>query len=247
MTTDGRQFDRLNHKNKLIDPLCSVEGMSLLADLPKPARKNISNKFTWWEFDAGSQIISRGEIGNEVFFLVSGAVQIVNFSESGRVVAYAMLQSGNFFGELAAIDGKPRSAAVVAMTRCVLGILAGREFLKLITQHEKSALVLLRRLAEIIRGADERIENLSLFGAEQRVCLELLRYLEPDPGDIRRFRVFPVPTQAALANSIGVTRQTVARIFGKLSRDQIIERRGKALYIRNHRKLEETALETKPT
>lgn len=108
--------------------------------------------------------------------------------------------------------------------------------------YEQPALVLLRRLAGIIRSTDDCIVNLSFMSTEQRICLELLRYIEPDPGDTRQLRVFPVPTQNSLADTIGVTRQTVSRIFSKLASNQAIKRHGKILYVRDHETLEKTAL-----
>ncbi len=107
--------------------------------------------------------------------------------------------------------------------------------------------ILLRQLAGTIRNTDERIEALSLMDAEQRVCLELLRYLEPDPGSMDRFRVYPAPTHVEMAYTIGVTRQTVARIFSRLAKDHVVEREGKVLYIRDHGKLKKTAFQVKTT
>ncbi len=77
-----------------------------------------------------------------------------------------------------------------------MGVLEGTGFVRSVTNYEQPALVLLRRLAGIIRSTDDRIVSLSFMSAEQHICLELLRYIEPDPGDTRQLRVFPVPTQA---------------------------------------------------
>ena len=219
----------------------------LIAGLPKNVRNKVSGEITTRHYGAGSQIVTRGDTRDEVFFLFAGTAQVVNYSDTGRVVAYASLEPGDLFGELTAIDGKPRSATVIARTKCTVGTLPGAKFMQLVTKYERPASILLERLAGIIRSTDERIEALSLMDAEQRICLELLRYLEPDPGRMDRFRVYPVPTHVEMAYTIGVTRQTVARIFSRLAKDRVVERQGKVLYIRNHGKLKETAFQAKTT
>lgn len=225
----------------------AFHAIPLIAGLPKNVRKKVSSEITTRHYGAGSQIVSRGDTQDEVFFLFVGKAQVVNYSVTGRVVAYASLEPGDLFGELTAIDGKPRSATVIARTKCTVGTLPGKKFMQLVTKYEGSASILMRRLAGIIRSTDERIEALSLMDAEQRICLELLRYLEPDPGRMDRFRVYPVPTHVEMAYTIGVTRQTVARIFSRLAKEQVVERQGKVLYIRNHGKLKETAFQAKTT
>lgn len=235
-----------NKRNQSV-PSVNRDDIPLIACLPKTVRTRVLNSLKPQGFDAGSPIISRGDPGNEVFILQSGTAQVLNYSETGRVVAYATLEPGAVFGELAAIDGKPRSATVIAKTDCSVGVLNGTEFMRLVTKYEPLTVYVLQRLAGIIRCADESIENLSLMGAEQRICLELLRYLEPDPGNLDQVRVYPVPTQVALADSLGVTRQTVARIFGKLCKEGTIERRGKSLFVLDCEKLEQFALHIKAT
>ncbi|NQU62609.1 MAG: Crp/Fnr family transcriptional regulator [Rhodospirillales bacterium] len=219
----------------------------LIAGLPKNVRIKTSSEITRRPYGAGSEIVSRGDTRDEVFFLFTGSAQVINYSDMGRVVAYASLGPGDLFGELTAIDGKPRSATVIARTPCTVGTLPGEKFMQLVTKYERPASILLRRLAGIIRSTDERIEALSLMDAEQRVCLELLRYLEPDPGSMDRFRVYPAPSHVEMAHTIGVTRQTVARIFSRLAKDQVVEREGKVLYIRDHGKLKEAAFQVKTT
>jgi len=228
-------------------PSVGYDEIPFVACLSDGVRKKILKTFTSQSFDAGEVIVSRGDRDNDVYFIQSGTAKVINYSDSGRGVAYATLQPGAMFGELAALDGQPRSATVVAKTDCSLGVMSGEDFLHVVTKYEALSLYVLRRLAGIIRGADEKIENLSLMGAEQRICIELLRYLEPDPGNRGHVRVYPVPTQVALADSIGVTRQTVARIFSRLFKEKTIERRGKSLFVLNFDKLEEYALHIKAT
>lgn len=220
----------------------SLDGIPIFENLPESVREDIESKCRWRDARAGERIIERGQDTNDVYLMLSGNAHVLNFSNSGRVVDYAALKSGDIFGELAAIDGLPRSATVVTRTPCRLAVLPGEAFMELVTTYPEITKFVLSRLAEVVRTGDERITDLSLLGAEQRVCLELLRMARPDPAYLKNLVIYPVPTQTLIASGIGVSRETVARIFGRLARQKIIERKAKTLYIRDRDKLEELAM-----
>ena len=220
----------------------TLDHVPLLESLTAAERREFEGKCRWRDYDAGRAIIDRGEQLNDVYVLASGRAHVMNFSVQGRVIDYASLRPGDVFGELAAIDGLPRSASVVTQTPCTIAIIPGKLFITLVTTHPQIALTLMKRLATIIRRGDERIADFSLLGAEQRVCLELLRLAEPDPGATGRFVIHPFPTQSTFANGVGLARETVGRILSRLTRDKLIERRDKAMYVRNRDLLEERAL-----
>jgi CRP/FNR family cyclic AMP-dependent transcriptional regulator len=174
--------------------------------------------------------------------LTSGSARVLNYSENGKVIDYATLGKGDVFGELAAIDGLPRSASVVTQTPCTMGVLAGEKFIDLVIHNPVASLALLQRLAGIVRFSDKRINDFSLLKAEHRVCVELLRLAEPDPGNLEELIIHPMPTQSNIANSIGLARETVGRIFSRLARDNIIQRQQKTLHLRERKTLEKMAL-----
>ena len=221
----------------------ALASIKIFGGLPAEAMQRVMGKARWRECVPGERIIERGQTGQEVYFVVDGNARVLNFAASGRVVSFASLGPGAYFGELAAIDGQPRSATVVAQTKCVLAVLDGEEFRRLVLSFPQISITLLRRLSEVIRYADERITNLSSLGAAQRVCLELLRLAEPDPAVGRNWVVYPLPTQANIASRIGTTRETVARMISRLSADGIVERKSKSLYIRDRDRLEALTLE----
>ena len=71
-------------------------------------------------FDAGDTILERGELDKSVYFMIHGCAHVLNYSSSGRAVTYATSAQGGMFGEMAAIDGLPRSAWVCAISYCKL-------------------------------------------------------------------------------------------------------------------------------
>jgi hypothetical protein len=82
----------------------------LFAALDPGLRRAFEQRCRWRDVALDQTIIDRDEDGNDVFFLVAGRARIVIYSETGREVSFDELEPGACVGELAAIDGAPRSA-----------------------------------------------------------------------------------------------------------------------------------------
>ena len=86
----------------------SLTSVRLLAGISADTLRRIEGACRWRVYRTGETIIERGDDSQDVYFLVAGTVHVMNFAASGRFVAYGVLGPGEFFGELAAIDGRPR-------------------------------------------------------------------------------------------------------------------------------------------
>ncbi len=212
--------------------------IALLSNLQSSDLEELERRCRWRRFDKGEQILGRDSDNRDIYFVVEGSVGIVNFSLSGREVAYAVVEQGGYFGELAAVDGQPRSANVVANESCRLAALSPRDFHEMLLAKSDISLSLLQQLASIIRACDERIMDLATLGAVQRVMLEIVRLATPDPVNTSHWWVKQLPTQNAIAAQVGTTRETVARVFGNLTQSGLIERKGRMLLIRDKGRLE---------
>jgi CRP-like cAMP-binding protein len=220
----------------------SLAGLPAFGDLSVALRRQIETRCRWRDARAGERIMGRGETGRDVYILLSGKAHVLNFSHAGRVVDYAVLEAGDLFGEVSAIDGNPRGATVMTRTPCRLAVLDADLFLELMESAGEFNRLVVRRLAAQVRTGIDRIAELTLLGGRQRVCLELLRLARPDPAQLHLFVIYPAPNQALIASGVGVSRETVARMFGALARQNIIERKAKTLYIRDREKLERLAM-----
>ena len=107
-----------------------LAGISLLAGLPPDERQRLAKRCIWRTFRKDQTVVESASEDRDVYFVVSGSVRIVNFALSGKPVAYANVGAGQYFGELAAIDGAPRSATVLANENCQLAALALRRQLE---------------------------------------------------------------------------------------------------------------------
>lgn len=218
----------------------------LLSSLTESERAEIEKQCYWRKFERDFEILERASPNRDVFFIAEGEVQIVNYALSGRPVAYATLGPGDYFGELAAIDGEPRSATVVASTPCLVGSLPPSHFLDLMREHPAVALAVMQRLAQIVRACDERIIDLATLGAMQRVVAELCRAAKPDPITPGSWLIYPCPAQREFASRASTTRETVARVFSQLHDSGQIHRKGRTLYIHDRARLEQIAQRLSP-
>ena len=215
-----------------------LESIKLLGPLTAAEYRRLEKRCAWRRYKANEQILDRSSVSSDVLFVVEGRVHIVNYSMSGREIAYATVSAGGYFGELSAIDGEPRSATVVALEQCLLAGITPKVFNDLLLPHADIAIEVMRGLARIIRTCDDRIMDLSTLGAVQRVYVELLRRAIPDPVTAGAWIIYPMPTQTLIAGRASTTRETVARVLSQLSQAGLIGRKGKTVHIRDRDRLE---------
>ena len=209
-----------------------IQTVPLFSDLSDTSLKVITGKMVARSYDKEKMILIEESAG-ETFFLISkGTVKITRMSDDGREVILAILGEGDFFGEMALLDGEGRSANVVALEDAEVLTLQRSDFLDILERFPKIAIHLLKELTTRIRHSDQQIESLSLSGAEQRISLVLIRLAE-EMGQIKEGTVTieHIPYQQDIANMAGTSRETVSRVYKMLEDKNHIVRDGKALKI----------------
>ena len=206
-------------------------------DLEAIARVTISRSY-----DRDQIIILAEEEGDALFIIDAGQVKVSIVSEDGREVILSLLGNGAVFGELSLLDGKPRSANVVATENTSLYMVRRADFLQLIYKVPKIAIALLAELAARLRRTDRKIEGLALLDVTSRVSETLLQ-LATDQGEEREEGVHLAsrPTHQQLANMSGTTRETVSRVLKRLEGQGYIVTKGRTITIlkEEHRAKEE--------
>lgn len=221
------------------DPSHSLAGVRLFSVLGDADRRSLEARCRWRRFQPHQQIIDRQSESRDVFFVVEGKVRAVAYAASGREVSLEDIGAGGFFGELAAIDAQPRSATVVAIEPTVVATLAPETFVRVATEKPPLALALLKHLTQMIRRSNERIFDLSTLGAHERVYAEIMRLSLPNLDDDNRAQIHPIPVHGDIASRIGTTRETVARVFGELTRNGLIRRDRDTLVVLDFERLTE--------
>jgi len=123
-------------------------------------------------------ILMEDEFGDTFFAIIKGRVKINRIKEDGGEVIFALLDEGEFFGEMSLLDAEPRSANAIALEDTDVLILRRADFLDFLEKYPKVAISLLVELIQRIRKSDEQIESLSLSDAEHRIGMILIRLAE---------------------------------------------------------------------
>jgi len=223
----------------------SLSGIELLDDLSASELEKLGQQCSWRHYSSQEQIIDRQSDTTDIFFVAEGRVRIVNYSLSGREITFDELAHGGHFGELAAIDGQPRSASVMALKGCLVASLSQERFRVLIENHPKLALRLMENLAGMVRTSTDRIMDLSTLAANNRVQAEVLRQARESSTDDISAIIKPIPVHGDIASRVSTTRETVARVLNDLARQGIVERRKDALVIGDMEQLSEMVEEVR--
>lgn len=215
----------------------SLAKVELLRALNPAERHAIERRCRWKHFGRDEQIIDRQTDSTDIYFVASGRVRIVDYSLAGREITFDDIDEGGYFGELAALDGAPRSASVVATKPTLTASLDAAAFREVLISHPPIAMALLQRLARVIRQSTGRIMDLSSLGANNRIYAELLREARGGGISSNRAAIRPIPLHADLAGRVSTTRETVARVLNDLARKRIVQRERGALVILDVRRL----------
>jgi CRP-like cAMP-binding protein len=219
----------------------SLAGISLLEDLDADAIAAVEEACKWRRYQSGERLFARGSMGKEVFFIVQGGVQILGVADTGREITLAHVLAGDTVGEMAAIDGQPRSANVIATEDSLVAVLDAASFIELLKQFGTISFGLLQRLSMMVRTSGDRVVELSVLEAKQRVCSELLRLSKLVPSVDDLWGIEPLPSLRQIAGSAGTTREITANTLSQLYARNIANRKGENLYIADRKALEEFA------
>jgi CRP/FNR family transcriptional regulator, cyclic AMP receptor protein len=124
-----------------------LERVPLFAGLPARHVRRIAGHGSVARFEAKEPIVTAGDPGDAFYVILSGSAKI----RRGRGRAAAEIGPGSYFGEMALVDGAPRSATIVAETRTACLMLTRRRFAKVLRDEPTVALALLRTLAARVR------------------------------------------------------------------------------------------------
>jgi CRP/FNR family transcriptional regulator, cyclic AMP receptor protein len=153
-------------------------------------------------------ICIKGDPGSSLFAICRGTVKISVPSVDGHDAVFNLMSKGDIFGEIALLDGRPRTADAVAITDCELFVIERRDFLPLMREEPDIALKVIEILCARLRQTTEQAENLMFLSLPGRLAKALLRLSEGDGGNGERKAIV---TQKDLGNLIGMSRESTNR------------------------------------
>ena len=213
-----------------------LQSVALFWDLSEEELGYISQKMIARHYESGKFIFLEESEGEQCFFVVQGSVKVTRLSKDGREEILAMLNEGEFCGEIALLDGESRSANVIALEKTAVLTLNREDFLVVLHDYPQIAIQLLKEMAHRLRKSDRQIASLSLSDAEKRIALCIIRFAD-EQGIIKRGQVSipKVPIQQNIANMAGTSRETVSRAINLLEKEHFIKRKGRELLILDYK------------
>lgn len=204
----------------------------LFGELDPADREKVARELRSTTFAAGQAIFARGDVGNEIYLVLSGRVRISILTQEGRELSFTHAGEGDVFGEIAALDGGPRTADATAVTAVEAMILPRAALRRLIEGMPRLADAAIRFLCTRVRDADQQLEGVALHRIEVRLARYFLQVITRQHGSGKAAPPKPKVSlgisQGELALLLGASRPKVNAALMALEATGAITRAGDA-------------------
>jgi CRP-like cAMP-binding protein len=150
----------------------------------------------------GTVIFAEGEPGTGLMSVLAGAVKISVLSADGREIVLSTMREGDIFGEIALLDGHPRSANATAVTDCELIMIERRDFIPFLRSHPDLIIQIIWILCSRLRHTNEQVQDVTFLNLRRRLAKTLLR-LTADAE------------KPGLGPKVAITQREIGEIVGK--------------------------------
>jgi CRP-like cAMP-binding protein len=191
-------------------------------------------------FEAGETIFLMGSSGNSMMAVLGGDVRISVPSTDGREIVLAILHENDYFGEIAMLDGKERTADARAMTSCTLAILERRDVLALFERNPGAWAGMVEVLCERLRATDQHVAEIALLKVPVRLAKALLRTIKAEGDRSIGGNAIPL-SQRELGALVGAARESVNRCLREWQRSGLVRVDGNVITILDRATLEDLA------
>lgn len=201
-----------------------LQGLPLLSNLPQVTLSHLAQLAVERVVAKREIVLHKDSAAASLCFLLEGRLQGVDFTMDGREVGLYFINPGDYFGEVALVDGQPQPEYVTAVARSRV-VFISRDLIKpILFASPKLAEALCTRLAVRLRNHAAQRRILGLTNPLQRVCAQLeLLFIATPTGPVC---VINVPTHQEIAIMINASRETVTRVFQLLQGRGVVERDG---------------------
>jgi CRP/FNR family transcriptional regulator, cyclic AMP receptor protein len=205
------------------DPVALLRSVTLFAAVNEQTLTRLARRLQRRAYRRNEVIMHRGDPAGALHVIRSGRVKVTLPSEDGDETVLALMTAGDCFGEIAALDGGPRSATVTAVEQTETLALLRDDLLASVRAEPDLALALIETLAARIRRTDAWLEDAYFQDLDTRLARRLVELADeqgrttPDGIEV----AFPL-TQSDLAGMLGVTRVSVNRLLGAYQDDHLL-------------------------
>jgi CRP/FNR family cyclic AMP-dependent transcriptional regulator len=182
----------------------------LLQHLPPEVLRQIGAYARIVRYDANSVIFHKDDAGESMMAVVRGRIKVSCFSADGRELVFSILKAGDILGEIALLDGEPRTADAVALEDCDLLVLERRYLLPFLEAHPDVCLDLLRLLCRRLRCTSEQFEDCLFLEPQMQLARCLMRLAE----------VFGKPARDGVLIDLKLSQRQIGGLIGR-SRESV--------------------------
>lgn len=179
----------------------------------------------------GQSVVEVDMPGHSLYMISNGELK-VTIQRDEKEVILTLLGSGDFFGEMALLDGKGRSANVVCLRASDLYELSREDFLRYVEAHPRALINILQHLTERLRNSNTIISNLTLLDVYGRVARFFMTLAEEEGEAVEAgILLRKPPSQQQMAGMLGTSRETVNRVIAEFVQQGILQKDGRQLVI----------------
>jgi len=210
-------------EQRVADRMEFLKHLPLFTNLPEAELATLAQDFSARHFQQGEAIFFQGDPGQALYLIETGRVRIYVQDESGQETSVIYYGTGDIFGELAAIDGLPRSASAIASDETTVHVLSRERLRAHLLASPQLAYNFMQALAVRVRYSTLQVGSLTLHDVPSRLARKLLElaqgYGRVEPTGVR----IDMPlTQSDLASLIGATRESANKALGNFRRSGYI-------------------------
>jgi len=215
-----------------------IRRIPLFATLSEGEFRDLEQIFHVKSYRKNQIIFLEEETGNHMYIVLAGKVKVTKSTPAGKETILAIHQVGDFFGEMALLDGKTSPATVSAMEDCRIATIYSEDFHRLLMRNEKVVKQIIQVLCLRLRTVWSQIQDLTYSTAETRICAGI-RQLSRKHGiaDARGIIINLKITHQEIAEMVGTSRETVTRTLARLQKKGIIQIEQRRIIVLDLRRL----------
>lgn len=234
-------------QEKAGDPMAStkeyLERIPIFSGLRKEELELLSKYEVEKTFQKGETIFLEGDPGKAIYYIKTGKIKLYKTSIEGREVTLNILGPGSIFAEVTMFSDLDYPATAMVLEDVQVGMIRNEDLEKIVQENGNIALSLIKELNRRLYYAQMKIKDMALHDVNGRVAKVLLdlayRYGKKNS---RGIQIDLKMTKTEIANIVGTSRETVSRSLSQLKNDEVIDMKGKLVFIKSLEELEELSL-----
>jgi CRP/FNR family cyclic AMP-dependent transcriptional regulator len=206
-----------------IDKHRALAGHPLFGQLSAEERERLVTYMRISRFKARTTLFEKGDPGSSMMLVLRGSIKICTHSEEGKELVFRLITQGGFFGEIALLDGRERTAAAVTLEEGEMLVLERRDFIPFLERHPDACLRLMAVLCERLRTTSELVEEVLFLEGEARLAKRFVYLADKfgrDVGD--GVRIERRLSQTQLGNMVGMSRESINKQLGQWRREELV-------------------------